>query len=138
MVNLKAAFTKSLEHSELIGNPKFQRSGKEMHDYALHRAYRISTDFDTEVRKIKEEFLHAGYPRHFIENTIAYFKENIQDDILIQPYFFDFRTKVSIRLPYCLLMGKQSRKFIAKINGFTCYKFSFVMENKENKMPARH
>lgn len=96
---------------------------------ALHRAYRISTNFDAEVDKIKTQFLSAGYPCTFINNTISHFKNNLQtEDPLIPPYLFrEERKKVFIRLPYCFLNEKQSKKFIAKLNSLTDNKYFFII-----------
>lgn len=95
---------------------------------ALHRAHRISTAFDAEVENIKRQYLNAGYPYHFIINTITHFKNNLQtEDPLIPPYFFEERKKIAIRLPYCPLNEKQSKKFIAKLNSFTANKYFFVI-----------
>ena len=41
----------------------------------LHRAKKIATDFDKELRRIKTKFLHAGYPVNFINDTFFRFNE---------------------------------------------------------------
>ena len=41
----------------------------------LHRAKKIATDFDKELRRIKTKFLHAGYPVNLINDSFFRFNE---------------------------------------------------------------
>ena len=41
----------------------------------LHRAKKIATDFDKELRRTKTKFLHAGYPVKFDNDTFFKFNE---------------------------------------------------------------
>ena len=36
----------------------------------LHRAKRITSDFDEETKRIRSKYTGAGYPKHVVENTI--------------------------------------------------------------------
>ena len=38
----------------------------------LHRAKKIVTEFDKELRRIKTKFLQAGFPVKFINDTCSY------------------------------------------------------------------
>ena len=40
---------------------------------ALHRAKRISTDFDKDIKTLETTFINAGYPKRFISHTINNF-----------------------------------------------------------------
>ena len=40
---------------------------------ALHRAKRISTDFDKDIKTLEPSFINAGYPKRFISHTINNF-----------------------------------------------------------------
>ena len=50
----------------------------------LHRAKKISTDFDKELVNIKENFKNAGYPYRFVNSMIACFmnrNNTVQDAV---------------------------------------------------------
>ena len=36
----------------------------------LHRAAKISSNFDTEISKIRMKYFNVGYPKRFIESVI--------------------------------------------------------------------
>ena len=48
----------------------------------LHRAKKISSNFQSETARIKAKFLKAGFPHKFIENTINNFN-NIDEELTI-------------------------------------------------------
>ena len=69
---------------------------------ALHRAKRISIDFDKDIKTLETSFINAGYPKRFISHTINNFlNDSPQDDNLIPNFLFEERKKVFIKLPFC-------------------------------------
>ena len=41
----------------------------------LHRAKKISTDFETEIKEINEKYENAGYPKRYVNSVIKSFNE---------------------------------------------------------------
>ena len=48
----------------------------------LHRAKKISSNFQSEIARIKAKFLKAGFPHKVIENTINNFN-NVDEERMI-------------------------------------------------------
>ena len=90
----------------------------------LHRANKIATDFDKELRRIKTKFLHAGYPVNFINDTFFRFNEE-KEELLIPKWLFDETKLVVIRLPFTPKNEKFSKRFISKLQTFTNGKVRF-------------
>ena len=62
----------------------------------LHRAKRIATDFNKEVKIIRNKFIKADYTKAFISNVIKQFNHdqldnelNEEDEPLIPPDFYE-------------------------------------------------
>ena len=86
----------------------------------LHRASVISDDFQGEMVRIRERYLHAGYPSGFINETFKNFKFERFQRIIPQNLF---EVKVSkpilrIRLPFCKQNENLSRVFLKKLYSF--------------------
>ena len=95
---------------------------------ALHRAKRISTDFDKDIKTLETSFINAGYPKRFISHTINNFlNDSSQDDNLIPNFLFEERKKVFVKLPFCGKNEKLSKTFIEKLNKFTNFNFIFII-----------
>ena len=95
---------------------------------ALHRAKRISTDFDKDLKTLETSFINAGYPKRFISHTINNFlNHSPQDDNIIPNFLFEERKKVFIKLPFCGKNEKLSKTFIEKLNKFTNFNFIFII-----------
>ena len=90
----------------------------------LHRATKIAKDFDKELRRIKTNFLHAGYPVNFINDTFFRFNEE-NEELLIPKWLFDETKLVVIRLPFAPRNEKFSKRFISKLQTFTNRKVRF-------------
>ena len=57
---------------------------------ALHRAKRISTDFDKNIKTLETSFINAGYPKRFISHTInSFLNDSPQDDNIIPNFLFE-------------------------------------------------
>ena len=95
---------------------------------ALHRAKRISTDFEKDIKTLETSLFNAGYPKRFIMHTINNFLNNSsQDDNIIPNFLFEERKQVFIKLPFCGRNEKLSKTFIAKLNKFTNFNFIFII-----------
>ncbi|XP_068671420.1 uncharacterized protein [Montipora foliosa] len=95
---------------------------------ALHRAKRISTDFDKDLKTLETSFINAGYPKRFISHTINNFlNHSPQDDNIIPNFLFEERKKVFIKLPFCSKNENLSKTFIEKLNKFTNFNFIFII-----------
>ena len=95
---------------------------------ALHRAKRISTDFDKDLKTLETSFLNAGYPKRFISHTINNcLNHSPQDDNIIPNFLSEERKKVFIKLPFCGKNEKLSKTFIEKLNKFTNFNFIFII-----------
>ena len=64
-----------------------------------HRAKKIATDFDKELRRIETKFLHAYYPIKFINDIFFRFNEE-REELLIPKCLFDETKVVVIRLTF--------------------------------------
>ena len=70
----------------------------------LHRLKRISSNFDKEIPLIKEQFMKADYPFHFIDSVVNEFqkgKECEDESFIIPPSLFEITTPfIYIEIPY--------------------------------------
>ena len=58
----------------------------------MHRAFKIASDFDVEVRTITQKYLEVEYPIGFIKSVINDFKNSKEEEQLIIPeWLFDQR-----------------------------------------------
>ena len=90
---------------------------------ALHRAKRISSNFDDDIKTLETTFLNVGYPKRFTSHTVNSF----QSDNLIPSFLFEERKKIFIKLPYCQRNEKLSKTFISKLNNFMGFKHIFII-----------
>ena len=65
----------------------------------LHRAKKISSNFQSEIARIKAKFLNAGFPHKVIESTINNFN-NVDEELMIPRWLFDERKTIAINLPF--------------------------------------
>ena len=96
----------------------------------LHRAKRISSDFNTEVVLIRKKFKHADFPVRFTESVIKQFKqlkqpiENLEDEFIIPPNFFDEpKPTIFLRSPFCNQNEIILKQFLKKFHQFSKHKF---------------
>ena len=90
----------------------------------LHRAQKISSNFDNEITRIKSKFTDAGYPSRYIDAVIREFDTPI-DPEEIPSWLFEDRQTVIIRLPYCESNEREATKFTTKLSKFTQDKYIF-------------
>ena len=107
----------------------------------LHRAKRISSNFNKEVSYIKEKYLEAQFPERFIDSVIRQFKSKFQDkfndedDVIIPPNLFDEpKRSIFIEIPYCETNETFSKRFLNKFHNFTENKFNVTIKWKTKKV----
>ena len=93
----------------------------------LHRAAKISSDFDAELSRIRTKFRNVGYPKRFVESVIRDFLRTDDDDVIIPRWLFDDRITAYIRLPFCESNEKVSNTFLQRLNSFTDDKFKILI-----------
>jgi len=91
----------------------------------LHRASKISSNFDLEITRIKQKFRKAGYPWNFINNTITKFHQE-KPCPLIPDWLFEERTEVYFRVPFCQKNEKIIRNVVSTLESFTNNKVKFI------------
>ena len=86
---------------------------------ALHCAKQIATNWQEEVKTIRQSFIKSGYPAKFVNDVIQDFDNPKSDETIIPVHWFDDRVKVGIRLPICRKNEVESKKFMRKLNTYT-------------------
>ena len=86
----------------------------------LHRAKKISSNFQKEVKNIKEKFSKANFPRRFINSVVAQFnnstynnnERNEEDEMIIPPQLFEIPKKMLfLQVPFREANEKRSKAF---------------------------
>ena len=99
----------------------------------LHRAFRISDDFDSEVIRIKSKYANAGFPLAFIEETISNFRFSNFEELIPRNFFEnpdESKPTIRIRLPFCRKNENLSKIFLKKLFSFTGDSFKiFIIWN---------
>ena len=80
----------------------------------LHRAKKISSNFQSETARINAKFSKAGFPHKVIESIISNFN-NVDDELMIPRWIFDERKTIAINLPFSNKNENFSRKFCEKL-----------------------
>ena len=78
--------------------------------------------FQPEKHKITAKFTRAGYPYKFLMNQFKKF-EIPKEELLIPPGFFDERTNVHVKIPFCPKNEREIRKFLDKQESYTNFNF---------------
>ena len=77
----------------------------------LHRARKISSNFQLEAARIKAKFSEARVPHKVTRNTINNFN-NVDEELMIPRWLFDERKAIAINLPFS---DKNEHKWYSKI-----------------------
>ena len=107
----------------------------------LHRAKKISSNFDKEIIRIRDKYIKAGYPLRFINSVISSFNnkntqqrnsnndnEDLNNDPNVQ------KSRIIINLPFCYKNEEYSKTFLSKLKSFTNNKYSFLIVWKTRKI----
>ena len=90
----------------------------------LHRARKISSNFQLETARIKAKFSKAGFPHKVIENIINN-SNNTDEELMIPRRLFDERKTIVINLPFSNKNEHFSKKFCQKLEFYTNGKVKF-------------
>ena len=105
----------------------------------FHRAKRISSNFQKEVKNIKEKFSKANFPRRFINSVVAQFnnstynnnERNEEDEMITPPQLFEIPKKMLfLQVPFCEANEKRSKSFLNKFYNFTNKNFKLIIRWK--------
>ena len=111
----------------------------------LHRAKRISSNFQKEVKNIKEKFSKANFPRRFINSVVAQFnnstynnnERNEEDEMITPPQLFEIPKKMLfLQVPFCEANEKRSKSFLNKFYNFTNEKFKLIIRWKTRNLKS--
>ena len=94
----------------------------------LHRALKISSNFEKEVKIIKEKFIKAGYPGKFIDSVINQFTEENIESVIPTNLFEeeDKRPLCRVKIPYCPKNENLAQGFLSKLDRL-CPKVKFFI-----------
>ena len=90
----------------------------------LQRAKKISSNFQSEISRIKAKFLNAGFAHKVIESYINNFN-NVDEELMIPRWLFDERKTIAINLPFSNKNEHFSKKFCEKLEFYTNGKVKF-------------
>ena len=100
----------------------------------LHRAKKLSSNFNEEVLHLKQKYQNASYPVRFIESIIRDFKDKNREEKEKESRK-DEKPFVLIRIPYCEKNEKIGPHFLAKLRAFNGnnYNFRIIWQMKKIK-----
>ena len=100
----------------------------------LHRAKKISTDFEEEKKEVQKKYDTAGYPKRFVDSIIRDFEEK-QSRPPQESENSEEKTFVPIRIPFCEENEKVAKHFLEKLKSFAGndFKFSIIWQSKKVK-----
>ena len=84
----------------------------------LNQAKRIASDFNKELKSIRQQYQNAGFSLKFINETICNFERG-KEEMIIPEWLFDERKTFSVRFPYTLLRTRNLVTFTRKFENFT-------------------
>ena len=111
--------------------PKSHRRNAVIGD--VHRAKKISCDFDYEISVKKSKYIKAGFPPKFVTaviNTCTAEKE----EPIITTQMFDKRKTVYFQLPFCKTDEQKIKSIVNKLEEFTNSKVKFIYHWKIRKL----
>ena len=99
----------------------------------LHRAKRISTDFENEIEIIRYKYKNAQYPYRFVASIIENFRksqnEELEDSLIIPDYLFkENKPNILIEIPFCEKNEKKVKDFMKKFHAFTDNNFQLSVK----------
>ena len=105
----------------------------------LHRSKRIASNFEKEIKSIRQIFIKADYPLMFLNSVINQFKNPKKDEMdesyIIPPELFqEEKPIVMIEIPFCEENEKKSKDFIKKFHKFTNDSFRLIISWKTRKI----
>ena len=93
----------------------------------LHRAKKIASNFDMEVKRIVNKYTAAGFTSRFVHSIMYNFDSGEED---LRQWLFDERKAFTIHLPFSPSFVKT---FISKLNYFTNKNASLMFFGTQRK-----
>ena len=90
----------------------------------LHRAKKIASNFDIEIKRIVKKYTAAGFPSRFVLSIMDNFDSG-KDNLIIPQWLFQERKAFTIHLPFSPSNESFVKRFISKLNYFTNEKGNF-------------
>ena len=90
----------------------------------LHRAKKIASNFDIEIKRIVKKYTSVGFPSRFVLSIIDNFDSG-KDNLIIPQWLFGERKSFTIHLPFSPSNENFVKRFISKLNYFTNEKCKF-------------
>ena len=97
----------------------------------LHRAKRIPSDFNKELKRTWQKYRNAGSPLKFINKTISIFERG-KEEMIIPEWLFDERKTFSVRFTY----SPANKYFVRKVKNFTNDKVKAIIIWNAKKMQS--
>ena len=91
-----------------------------------NRAKQIASDFNKELKSIRQKYLNAGFTLKFINETICNFERG-KEKIIIPEWLFGERKTFSVRFPYSPVNEKFCKVFMRKVENFTNDKVKVII-----------
>ena len=91
----------------------------------LYRVKNLSSNFESEVRMIRDKYIKAGYAFGFIHSIINSFNEKKKKDLSTPTNLFEKRKEVSFQIPFCKQNESEISRIIDKLEAFNNYKVKF-------------
>ena len=118
-INWNSSVPKSYERNVIIGY--------------VHRAKRITCDFDYEISVIKSKYIKAGFPPRFVTSVINTCTAEKVDPI-IPPQIFNERKTMYFQLPFCKTNERKIKSIVNKLEEFITKKINFIYYWKTRKL----
>ena len=99
----------------------------------LHHVKNLSSNFEQEIRIMRNKYIKAGYPFHFVNSVIDSFIQEKEDPI-IPLRLFEERKEVSFQIPSCKRNENEIYRINDKLEEFTNYKVKFRYFWKTSKV----
>ena len=105
----------------------------------INHAKKVSSNFQREVKTVKEKFSKENFPLRFINSVVAQFnnsaynnnERNKEDEMINPPQFFEIPMKILLlHLPFCEANESWPKSFLNKFYNFTYEKFKLVIRWK--------
>ena len=90
----------------------------------LHRAKKITSNFDMEIKRIVNKYTAAGFPGRFVYSIIDNFDSG-KNNLIIPQWLFDERKAFTIHLPFSPSNESFRKTLVSKLNYFTNEKCKF-------------
>ena len=90
----------------------------------LHRAKKIASNFDIEIKRTVKKYTAAGFPSRFVLSIIDHFDSG-KDNLIIPQWLFEERKAFTIHLPFSPSNESYVKRFISKLNYITNEKCNF-------------